>query len=98
MMPVDSHTGRPNSPAPSSAGRKLSPTMQECVRYVREHGGIHRHPGGFWAHAAWRLHSGGWFDTSTVHALVKRGVLQYVEWQSGRNGQFPITAKITEAT
>jgi hypothetical protein len=81
---------------PCSKGRpnalKLSPTMQRCVEYIRQHGAIHRHPGGFWAHAEWQQHSGPWHDTGTIQALVRRGVAEYSEWQQGRSGRFPIKA------
>jgi hypothetical protein len=80
------------TPSGSQRGGKLSPTMQECIRYIGQHGAIHRHQGGFWANAGWVLHSGGWFDTSTLNALEKRGVVEYVEWRDGKSGRFPIKA------
>lgn len=71
---------------------KLSTTMQQCVDYIRTHGAIHRHQGGFWANAGWILHSGPYFDAGTLNALVKRGVIEYSEWRGGRSGRFPIKA------
>lgn len=77
---------------PTSKNRsQLTPVMLKCMEFIREgDGSIYRHPGGFWGHAAFKLHES--FGTSTVEALVKRGVLEYVEWQEGRGGRFPIRA------
>lgn len=71
----------------------LSPTMLLCLEACRGWGGsIHRHPGGYWGDSALRLHES--FGTSTVDGLVKRGQLEYTQWQEGRNGRFPIRATI----
>jgi hypothetical protein len=75
----------------------LSPTMRQCVEFMRLNGNaIHRHPGGFWAGLSWRLHEGPHFGTSTVHALTLRGFAQYTEHQDGRSGRFPITAVLVK--
>jgi hypothetical protein len=74
--------------------KKLTPTMQELVAYMRENGGkIRRHPGGFWAREgyAYLQHS---FGTSSVEAIVKRGVAQYSAWKEGRSGRFPVEATL----
>jgi hypothetical protein len=69
---------------------KLSPTMLDCVKYTRTHGGIlHRFPGGYWANLDWK-HGELSFGTRTAEALVTRGVAEYSDWQEGRNGRFPI--------
>lgn len=74
----------------------LSPTMLECLKSCRDWGGsIHRHPGGYWGAAAFKLHET--FGTSTVDGLVRRGELEYTEWQEGRNGRFPIRATIKQS-
>jgi hypothetical protein len=80
------------TPSGSQRGGKLSTTMQQCVDYIRANGAIHRHQGGFWANAGWILHAGPYFDTSTLNALVMRGVIEYSEWRDGRSGRFPIKA------
>jgi hypothetical protein len=76
---------------------KLSPTMRQCVAYIREHGAIHRHQGGFWAKPDWVLHHGIYFDGSTMNALVTRKVVEYTEWRDGRGGKFPIKAALCSA-
>lgn len=74
---------------------KLSPVMQACVDFMRGQGGyLYRHPGGFWGAMAFRLHES--FGTSTVEALVRRGVAEYVHWRESERGgrRFPITASL----
>lgn len=76
----------------------LSPTMRALVDYMRSHGNaIHRHLGGFWAREDWTLHRGESFGTTSIEALVKRGVAQYTIWQQNRRGtsRFPIKAELT---
>lgn len=78
---------------------KLSKTMIACLAYVHEHGGkIHRHQGGFWAHANWKNDRTDlvWFGATTIEALVKRGQLAYDLWaQNNRGtGTFPVRAAI----
>jgi hypothetical protein len=71
---------------------KVSRSMQQCIESMRTHGNtIERFPGGFW-----RCEAGGGysFGTSTVEALIKRGIAEYVQWQPGRNGPFPIKAAL----
>ncbi len=71
----------------------LSPTMQECVDFMKAHGDmIHRHPGGFWSHETWQLHSGPYFGASTVEALVKRGHAEYDQWKGPADRLFPVRA------
>lgn len=73
---------------------KLTPTMLELVKYMKENGGvIHRHPGGFWAREGYGYLSHS-FGTSSVEALVKRGVATYTEWKDGKSGRFPIVARL----
>lgn len=76
----------------------LSSQMLKCLAFIKSHGmSIARHPGGFWAQADWKgIHSGDYFSTPTVEALVKRHMLFYDQWQEGRGGKFPIRATMTE--
>lgn len=79
--------------------KELSNTMQELVTYMRENGGkVQRHPGGFWAREGYSYLSHS-FGTSSVEAIVSRGVAQYSKWQDSKrgNGRFPIEAMLTEA-
>lgn len=73
----------------------LSPTMQEALEFVKNHGSIHRHPGGYWNREGDHSFTfTGGFGASTINALVKRGHLTYTEWKEGRNGRFPIKAEV----
>lgn len=87
---------------------KLTPTMQAALDFARAHDGkLTRHPGGFWCGPSgvggyidesgeYRAH-GRWFGTSTVHALVSRGVMQYTAWQpSSKHRPFPIEASVVD--
>lgn len=81
---------------------ELSPTMQQAVDYARKHGGqLARFPGGYWCEpdrTQWDSHRAPQtFSTSTVQALVARGVAEYVEWKDGRNGTFPIRMALRQA-
>lgn len=77
---------------------ELTKPMLNCVAFMKERGGtIERHTGGFWSYPGWRLHDGGqWFGTSTVNALVIRGVATYTEYKNGRSGRFPIKCTLSE--
>lgn len=73
----------------------LSPTMQACVEYAQQHGGkLARYPGGFWCRAGLETWASPWFGTSTVEALVKRGVAEYTRRKDGKHGGFPIEVTI----
>ena len=75
--------------------KELSATMLEVVEYMKKHDDvILRHPGGFWGEGALKFPTWG---ASSVHALVLRGVADYSEWAEGRNGRFPIAAKLKRA-
>lgn len=76
---------------------KLSQKMQQALSYARQNGGsLRRYQGGYWAIEHWRWHEWPWFGTSTVEALVSRGVMSYSEWVEGRNGRFPVAAVVVE--
>jgi hypothetical protein len=67
--------------------------MSALCEWIKERGGIiTRFPGGFWTVEPWGQKTWG---TSSVEALVKRGVLEYCEWKENRNGRFPIRARMT---
>lgn len=72
--------------------RKLSHMMLQLAAEMRKHGFVTRHPGGFWCCGSYSI--AGSYGTSTVEALVLRGVAEYSEWQEGRNGLFPIRATL----
>ena len=80
-------------------GKPLSPTMTECLAYIRDGGGeIERFPGGFWATPGehpWPGHSvRQHYGTTTVQALITRGKLEYTEWKQNQTGRFPIRAML----
>lgn len=70
---------------------KLSPEMQAAVEYAKAHDGkIVRYPGGFWAKGGVWNRSERWFGTTTIEALVARGVAEYTDWQYRKDGsRFP---------
>jgi hypothetical protein len=71
---------------------KLSPVMSKALDRIQKAGGYTvRTAGGYWWPGEVRSH---WFGTSTVAALVKRGVLNYTEWKEGHNYKFPIRADL----
>ncbi|WP_260581224.1 hypothetical protein [Sphingopyxis sp. PET50] len=81
--------------------RPLSATMVACIDFAAEHGGLVRMQGGYWTKrgAGWRgdAPDAEWFGTTTVHACVTRGELQYSEYHRGvRNGRFPIAANLPD--
>jgi hypothetical protein len=74
---------------------ELSEKMQEAMLYAMDNGGkVCRYRGGFWAMENWCKGQHPWFGTSTVKALVSRGLMSYTEWQEGRNGRFPVAAVV----
>lgn len=85
---------------------KLSPTMQDAIKYANEHGGkLVRYPGGYWTVSGHEMTRGISFGTSTIEALVKRNVAVYSEWKH-RSGcpanisthccaKFPVEVTIT---
>lgn len=78
----------------------VSKTQTRAIAFAKQHENkITRHPGGFWAGPEFRRQAGKeWFGTSTVQALVNRGLMEYSEWRGykGRPGQYPIEATLTE--
>lgn len=73
----------------------MTDTMFLCIDFMHSNGGVlHRQPGGFWTDSANYSPYQRTFGTSTVQGLVRRGVAEYVEWQEGRSGKFPIKAQV----
>lgn len=76
---------------------EISKKMQQAMLYALANGGkLCRYRGGFWAKENWRKGQYPWFGTSTIKALVKRGLMSYTEWREGRKGPFPIVAVVSE--
>lgn len=71
---------------------KVSRSMQQLITSMQTHGNtVERFPGGFWRCEP----NGGYsFGTSTVEALITRGIAEYSEWKDGRSGRFPIKATL----
>lgn len=79
--------------------KDLSPTMRAAVEYAKKHGNkIVRYPGGFWAREGWAGNEFS-YGTSTIEALVSRGLAEYTRYQERKHGgaPFPIEAKLKEA-
>ena len=76
---------------------EISQKMQEAMLYALVNGGkLCRYRGGFWAKENWHNGQHPWFGTSTVKALVSRGLMLYTEWHEGHSGRFPIAAVVSE--
>ena len=71
----------------------LSPEMERAIAYARLHGGIVRYPGGFWARREWPGCVETYVATTTIEALVRRGVAAYTERHAKG---FPITMTLTD--
>jgi hypothetical protein len=70
----------------------LSPEMKMTLAYMQSNGGrLFRWPGGFWAKDEYQLRSNIYFGTSTIQALVRRGLAEYVGYKEHkRGGEFPV--------
>lgn len=87
LMGIDLETGN----------LELSKTMQQAMLYAMVNGGkLRRYRGGFWAMENWRHGQFPWFGTSTVEALVSRGLMSYSEWRDGRKGRFPVAVVVSK--
>jgi len=65
--------------------------MLRAYQLARELGEIHRHPPGIWGHEDAGV--GPAINSSTVAALVTRGLLYYSLWKATESGNmFPIAA------
>ena len=72
---------------------KTSATMDEALAYLREYGALVRHDGGFWACKRWDG-EGKWFGTSTVYAIVDRGLARFSRYATSREGRFAVEARL----
>ena len=76
---------------------ELSPKMQAARDHLKKHGDkLVRYPGGYWAAEDWHMWKGPCFGTSTVEALVRRGVAKYTDWKIGKKSSFPIEATLCD--
>lgn len=83
--------------SPVGGNLEISKKMQQAMLYaLANNGKLCRYRGGFWAMENWRKGQPPWFGTSTVKALVSRGLMSYSEWREGRKGRFPIAAVVSE--
>lgn len=80
----------------------VSVTMASCLSDMMDAGGeLCRFQGGYWApEKGARDHRGiphPYHGTSTVEALVARGLAEYTQWQQRSRGdsKFPVRVKIT---
>jgi hypothetical protein len=74
----------------------LSPTMIAAVSLARENGGkLTRYEGGFWCRSGLKDYENPWFGTTTIQALVSRGVLVYSRWFNGSRARFAIEVTLT---
>lgn len=84
------------------AGLQLTPEMERARASARAHGGkLARYPGGFWVagefNPAQDPRPAVHFGTSTVEALVNRGLMAYTDFKyRGDGSSFPIMAELTE--
>lgn len=83
----------------SARPKELSEEMQSLVRFMslRPDRSVHRHPGGYWSGPGDPKSFMSLFGTSSVAALVKRGVAEYSLWKPGRAGPFPVRATLKAA-
>lgn len=73
----------------------LSPEMQQAVRFANAHGNkLVRHPGGFWAGPQF-VGVRPWFGTTTIEALVRRGIASYTGWKETHGRKFPIEVTLS---
>lgn len=82
----------------SAKAKELSPEMRELVRFMslRPDRSVHRHPGGTWSGPGNPKSFMSLFGSSSVAALVKRGVAEYSIWKPGRSGPFPVRATLVD--
>lgn len=83
------------------ATKALSPTMTECLRKLQQAGELKRLPGGFWVKPETKFDqtgkpNGSWWGTTTIEALVARGVAEYSDWEENRKGgKFPVSVRFS---
>jgi hypothetical protein len=64
---------------------------------MQKAGKLIRYPGGYWAAEHWERWITPWYGTSTIEALVIRGLAIYTEWKQGRPNKFPVAMELTKA-
>jgi hypothetical protein len=78
---------------------EMTPTMERAAAHAAKCGGeLVRWPGGFWIGAGIRFEDRREvYGSSTVAALVSRGLGDYVEWKEhgGGFGRFPVRVRVT---
>lgn len=77
----------------------LSPTMTKALKAIRAGSGtVRKMPPNVRFHgcSCWEVEgaNGELFGTSTIQALVDRGLLMYTEWVEGRTKRWPVKAEI----
>ena len=78
---------------------KLSSTMEDAVSIAKENGGkLSRYPGGFWCRPGLKSYERPWFGTTTIQALVSRGVFTYSQWFNGTHSRFPVEVTLAAIT
>lgn len=79
-----------------SKPKPLTKTMLSLIDYIGQ-ATLYRHAGGFWKRDEhWVVNSPS-FGGSSVEALVSRGIAEYTQWKDGKNGRFPIQARLISA-
>ena len=81
---------------------KLSKTMQRAIAHAHEgDGNLYRHRGGYWDKTPDTLQSpfnpawnATWFGTSTIKALVKRGVATHAAFAGNSDYRFPVKVAV----
>jgi hypothetical protein len=73
--------------------KPVTPVMQAAINWMERDPDrrIVRFPGGFWE----IMGNAPSFGTKTVQALVDRGIAKYTDWKDGRNGKFPVEARLS---
>ncbi len=72
---------------------RTSPLWKSAIKYARARDGkFYRFPGGYWYFD--KQCNSQYVGTTTVEALVVRGIATYTQWQEGKRGKFPIEATL----
>lgn len=93
----------------SKTSTKLSPTQRDCLSKLEKHGMLHRHVGGCWAalDVPMKAKKLGrrendvfnipewYFETSTIKALISRGLAIVTETKTNGHSTYPVTIKAT---
>jgi hypothetical protein len=70
-----------------------SPLWKSAIQYARaKDGNFYRVAGGYWYFDKYR--NSQYVGTTTVEAIVKRGIATYTEWKQGRFRTFPVKATL----